>query len=189
MNIFEEIENYYKNGEILKFVYNGGSQPGTVREAIITSLNNENIKARYIDSRLSKEFKMDKIEIYNDILHKNLKIYIAGQKENKYINYQDIVDIHSDLFKEKELILNIEKDSFALFQYYKNGNLKKSPVIALEYHEFIYNEYYDIEDNSFKSDKYKSEKPWCLKIKGKTTRNYKHFEKAVETFIDCIKAF
>lgn len=189
MNIIETIKEHHKNGEVLKIVYNGGSQPGSVREIVVTALKEDSIRAAAIGSTLSKEFKINKIEIYDETLHKSAELYTSGKKKIKYSNYQDVIDLHSKIFNEKELTAQVEEDNFGLFGSYKNGKLKKRPEIAIEYHEFIYDDYYDPETDKFRSGKHKAQKPWCVKAKGKTTRNYKHFEKAIETFIDYAKTF
>jgi hypothetical protein len=183
MGIENLLKIHLENQEPITIIYNGGSQPGSTRELIIKSIKTDSIRAITLGNTLQKEYKIAKIELLNSSSEKIAPIYTEGKQSKVYTNYEDVLKINKELFEEKELVVVLEENSFGLFEKFKNGALKRKPKISIEFNEFVYDDYYDSDKDKFRNGKHKSEKPWCVRCKGENTRNYKHFDKAIETLL------
>lgn len=183
-NIFKK---HIENGESLKIVYNGGSQVGAIRNIYITKIVNDSIMTTSDTSTRPKQLKINKIEIYDKIKHKDAPVYKEGGQTVRYKSFDDVVSLNKKLFEEMELTLKLDNDELGLYKSFKNGKLRATPFACIEYHEFTYEEYYNPEIDEFQEEKNKSQKPWYINVKN-SHRNFKYFDKAVETFIKLLKA-
>lgn len=58
----ERVKNAVGTGEVLKVVYHGGSQPGTIREIVPVSISGDTVWAICLESNRRKQFILSKIE-------------------------------------------------------------------------------------------------------------------------------
>lgn len=181
INILNE---YFENGEFIKIVYNGGSQKGTIRELLIVNIEGDKIRARTSSSRATKSYLISKIELYDEKKHKN-NIAYSTIKPITYSTIEDILKNHNDLFKKNNLTPVSKENSLKLFDKYKNGNLKKKPIAIIEYSE--YRSIMILTEDGYEEEGLKeSSNPWDVRF-GKKQKSFKHFEKAVISFIDGVK--
>lgn len=170
--------NLELNKEI-KIVYNGGSQPGTIRNIIITSIENDDIKAICLITSKNKQFKLDKFEIYDQEKHKNHKDYEPGKKGEQSFTFEDLLTNNYQKIKELGYLINQENKKFAFHTTFKNGKIKVKPEILLEYSEYVYEELFNpLTGDSFEN-KRENTRPWSLRIKNKPTKTFKHIDKAL----------
>jgi len=147
-------------GEVIKIKYNGGSQPGAIREITVKRISNGKLHAYCITSKTVKSFDIDKTEIVSD----DLSVSYESEAQNP-TDFQHIIDICK---KEKweNLGWKIESadDFIALYKKMKNGTYPKYPYIIISYAN-------------------NSGKPWRVTCKGKTTITYVHKDKALAGFL------
>lgn len=55
-----------QNGEVIRIVYHGGSQPGTVREVTPLFVGEDWMRARDFASHRTKVFKLEKVQLANE---------------------------------------------------------------------------------------------------------------------------
>jgi predicted DNA-binding transcriptional regulator YafY len=175
-------------GEILDIKYNGGSQPGALREIAPISVLNDKVSARCLTSSSTKTFYINKIEICKtfdgkDVVWKKdyVKILVF-----KYKNLDDFFNIEfNELLKlgwhieySKEKILSFHK-------IYKNGKIMKRKEVSLEYEKFAYDFFVNPETAEITCENERvRERPWIVRAVKHKTKTYGNFDKAVENFLN-----
>ena len=163
MGIKENLENAIKSSEPIKIKYNGGSQPGSIREIIPTKLVDNKIYAFCMATGMNKSFILDKIEIVDTITTaeydpKFISEFEFKEEEGLHPIYNKFINI----WLEYGWHVEMNEKSICLFRKWKNGNPQKNPCVCIKFEEEIY-----------------PGRPW---VSGGAY--FKNFGKAVEKFIE-----
>lgn len=171
------IENAIKASESIKIKYNGGSQPGRIREIIPTKLTGNKVFAFCITSGANKSFIIDKIELVDTTTTTEYDPNFIHEPEFKEEEgLQPIYDKFINTWLEYGWHVEIGENGIHLFCKWKNGNPLKHSSVCIEFVEELY-DYSEFLDHGKKN-----EKPWL--VRGNGGAYYKYFEKAVEKFIE-----
>jgi len=169
-----------QTGEVLNIKYNGGSQPGLIRQLLPLSINVEDVRAKCFATNRVKTFKLSKMELG---VHSNPS-YTVGQILPEPKNLQEALG---------PFILNIEKIGWTLvtsekeagvYRKFKSGKLRKTPDVFIQYNEYSY-DYSDFDENGNEIDVMKpSSRPWYVSHKTKTASSFKKLSSAILKFYD-----
>lgn len=175
-HVITAIENAISNKTSITIKYNGGSQPGRVREIFPTKISGERLFAFCTASSMNKFFLIEKIELEG----------LAGAG-----NYGDEVELLCNTLSDVEQAHWLEWEQYGwhvesgdtfidLFKIRKNGSISKHPTVGIVYEEETYH-YTDFDGKHFYRE---ADRPWVVYGRGQTTVRYLYFQKAIERFIE-----
>jgi hypothetical protein len=99
MNTEDRLEEAIEDGEVLKIIYHGGSQPGASRYIPSIKVESGKVRARCYPSNEVKSFHLNKLTIINE--NENRKIKPWNLRLKGFPNYKFI----SDLIDKEMIIL------------------------------------------------------------------------------------
>lgn len=179
LDLIERLLEAKRNGEILKIIYNGGSQPGTIRAIFPLNIIDNKVVAKCLASNEKKEFVLDKIEICED--QNIIPNYDPKFKAlPKYNCLEDIYNRHCQELEKAGWLVKLYENALKLYQekIFKNGNKKLIEKISLLYIDTGIRTHIDIDGNEVNETiVYKN--PWYV-----DGRQYKFIDKAVERFLE-----
>lgn len=185
MEVLNRLIEAIDSGEILTVIYNGGSQPGSIREIAPISISDGKVSARCLTSQSTKTFYIEKIFFSENIPIQNTSNYdknFLAQPKYKDLNtfYKSEFDAFSNLGWRVE---NTE-DSLSLHKTFKNGRLINKSEVSLKYEEFTCDLLVDPETGIITEENIrKRERPWTLRATKMTTKTYTKLDKAIEVFL------
>jgi len=170
-------------GEILSIIYHGGSQPGTTRKILPLKITGNKVRARCYTSNAVKTFVIEKIELCPDQVSSPAPWNPSAKNLQKYKNLSDVyVQLKDELtsygwhveFAESD---NVDSASLSLHTYFKNGKLRKTPVVSLVYDKYTVESMFNIETGEFTDSKKESTRPYCTQ-----SRAFGKIDRAVDLF-------
>ncbi|MFQ5442012.1 MAG: hypothetical protein ACE5EB_04720 [Thermodesulfobacteriota bacterium] len=178
----KRLQEAIDTGEVLNIIYQGGSQPGTVREISPISIKGGRVKARCLNSHKVKSFNIEKITIVDsEKAQQALRWQVSTELIRHYNSVTELLE------KEKEFLIQLgwhiesSNDSLSLHRRFKNGKPMKGSDVSLDYEEYTYDMLYG-DDGEFHEEKRKKIKPWTVRGKNKDTRTYGSFDAAANVF-------
>lgn len=154
------------NGEVVRIIYHGGSQPGTVREISVIAVSELEVRARDLAVGTAKIFKLAKIKLadastttpsYNPTPPPAVEL--TGT----------IREVFADEVAQLQSLgwhVEISDYTISVHRFFKNGKPRKTSDIELSYAEYIIDAVIEA-DGTFKEERRKSSRPYRL-----TSRNY-----------------
>jgi len=204
----DRLREAIKYGEILKVIYHGGSQPGTLREIAPISIKNGKVSARCYTSNAVKSFALEKIVIVEGEAQPH-----AAEWQPRLVKPEQYGSISELLENQKELLVqlgwHIEHDNnhLSLHRKSKTGKPLKGPDISLYYSDVSL----DYEESTFtiglvtdmdsislvagmdgeprEENMRKRRSHWTVRGKNQDmkTKIYSHLDKAAEVFMEWAK--
>lgn len=164
-------------GEVLRIVYHGGSQPGSVREVRPISVTDDELFAHDLASGESKTFKLAKIEIPDPAANPPAyePIPVPPPEEVRPIGA-----VFAERVGELAALgwhVEVAEDSISLHGFFKNGKPRKSSDVSLDYEEFTYDYTDENGDHSRKSMR-----PYHVRSERLVTRSFGSLSPAVALF-------
>lgn len=188
LSIRDTLEEARKDGEVVRIIYHGGSQPGTVRSISIIAINELDVRARDLAVGVAKTFKLAKIELaeaststpeYDPTkppaaeLTGSIEIALAGEVE-----HLQSIGWH----------VEVDEDAISLHRFFKNGKPRKTPDIELIYNEYTFDAFVEAGGN-FKEEMRKSCRPYRLSARSLVNaRTFAKMSSAVACFLAEAKA-
>jgi hypothetical protein len=188
----KRLQEAIEAGEVLKIIYQGGSQPGTLRAIAPINIEGKKVRARCFNSNSFKLFAIDKI------------IIIEGEVQTKAIKWQlNVKQIpHYEsiiaLIEEKRAFLSgfgwhIESNSncLSLHRQSKNGKPLKGSDVSIDYEEntddcgFIL--VVGLDSESHEENMIKRQRPWIVRGTNMVTKTFGSLDKAAEVFLERAK--
>jgi len=175
-----------ETGEIISIKYHGGSQSGSIRQISPISVNNDDVRARCLATNQVKTFKLSKMELEQSSEH--LKTYIPGKKVLEPSSITEALEGHQELLFNLGWKLVIGKEEAGVYRTFKNGKLRKTPDVYIQYHEFTY-DYTDWDDEGNEVEYTKpSVRPWYIRSNpANQGTSFKKLSSAIEKFINFSK--
>ena len=185
MTVLETLKDSIGTGKLITVIYHGGSQPGTTREILPMQITGNKIRARCYQSNAVKTFIIDKMEICQN--PQNTQITFDNTKIGRQ-TYSSIKDVHNQLKEyltsigwhvEIQLSQNLEVASLSLHGYFKNGKIRKTPELQINYNKYTTESVFDGETGDFTERLKEMTRPYY--VKGRTFGKIDH---AVEVFLE-----
>lgn len=168
-------------------IYRDTNNNETQRTINVTGVSKKHINAFCHLRNGTRTFKKDRIlSIFNPDTGESMDTDLPRAvevKSKRYNTIKDILKYHQEEFKEKNFYIDITEDSISLYEYFKNGKVRKTPFLSLEYNLYATSYYY--EDDEFERGiEEESTRPWCIRGKELHTRTFKDFNKASRIFVE-----
>jgi hypothetical protein len=157
-DIKEKLQQAMESGEILPIIYQGGSEPGAVRNIFPRKIEGALVYAYCEKSKRVKGFSIGKIQ-FSDYESVNYTGEHKRPEEPKTL--EQGMSLYIDEIKNIGWHIKQYEYSIELYKSYKNGKLRKTPT-------FIFNH-----------DPEQALKPWIT-----CGTSFKYFNRAVEKFIN-----
>lgn len=186
MEINEKLQLAIKQGNSIKIKYNGGSQPGTVREILPTTLSGGKLRATCFNSNSVKTFEIHKIEVVDiNNLEENISWDKNFKPTQKYKDLDDFFEQESILLQNTGYHINyIKGESISLHKIFKTGKIAVGAELALVFEELISDVVINVFNNELETINTRlREKPWIVRSSKINARSYAKVEKAIEFFI------
>jgi len=172
-------------GEVIRIIYHGGSQPGTVREIGPISVSASEVRAHDLASGIAKTFKLAKIELA-DLTAKAPEYdpAAAPQVEDACAIKQAFAGKIPDL-EALGWHIQLSDDAVSVHRSFKNGKPRKIPDVRLSYDEFNVDLVYDLDAEGMVEEKRKSSRPYRVESRNfGSARSFGRLSKASELFLD-----
>jgi hypothetical protein len=141
MDVSENIKGAIECDEVLTVKYHGGSKPGSVRQIHpLQILDARKVRAKCFSTNSVKVFMIDKIEIVDDSL-RDSDISWSKVVEKNYESIEEVYEEHASALLAMGWHVVLDTDSteqirINIYDYFKNGKLRKTPSGSLSFTEF-----------------------------------------------------
>lgn len=190
-----KLKETIESGEILNVWYFGGETPGSKRDIFPIVILDDKVRAKCMKTDIVKIYSIEKMELY-----------IAGKPSElakkqslplcDFESISDILNFSNDTLQSEGWIVKGDNEHITLHLAFKNGKVKKKPVVQLRFDEFeyIYPEP-DLNSPDFNGvfwenvdldslEKKKRTRPWIVSAKDKGTITYGKSNKAFSRFLE-----
>ena len=188
MTTEERLQEAIDAAEIVRIIYNGGSQPGTLRDIAPMSISNGKVRARCINSNTVKSFMVELIQVVDG--KENPKTTEWSPNAKPTTQYEFLSEV---LEKEKNLLSGLgwhienDRNRISLHRRFKNGNPMKGSDVSLDYEAFTYDSVLGPDGELHEENRRKRQRPWSVRGKNKHTNSYASLDKAAKLFIEWAK--
>lgn len=192
MKIVEKLKEAAKNGERVKIIYHGGSQPGAQREIAPIKVTETEIRARCYKSNSVKIFKIKKIELAFDGM--STPAYNPDYK--KLVDSRTILEAMSVYMEELKQLgwhIDLDQEFISVHRYFKNGKIRKgadagiifrgesSAIASVEEQDLI-------NEGIFTISRGNSQRPWYVYGPDlSSARTFTHLDKAIRLFLEQVR--
>lgn len=200
-----KLKEAIESGEILRIRYFGGSSPGSEREISPVSIFDDNVRALCIETGTVKTFCISKMEVAIPGEPSKLSIKQSFNPP-ELIDIYEIANYLSESLEALDWFVQYTDTSLTLHTTFKNGKIKKTPVISLCFEEFEYIfpeldinspdvdwdnfiPYIVDGDSPEEAEKVKRERPWVVRAKNKNTATYGYSKKAMVRLMEWADEF
>lgn len=185
--VLSRIESAIQTGEILTVTYNGGSQPGVVRQIVpVKFQESDKVRARCLLSGMTKCFVIEKLSIIDD---ETGEITLGDIQEPVHPPYENLKTVYDELLPIVEaaaLHLELSDESITLHRKFKNGKVMKGTEACISYSEFNSELVFDVDINDFVEKRYKATRPWYVSCKGHESTTFGSFRNAADKFVSWV---
>lgn len=187
MSVAASLRDSLRTGEVLSIIYNGGSQPGTLRDIVPLQIlqGDEKVRARCMLSGVTKVFVIDKIALVD-----RDGVVVEGGNFVPVKVYKNIIELSDDviiLLGDRPFHVNASEDGISVHKVWKNGKPQKGSVAAMSFCEFTYEEIGFTEDGGWDNGLVEKPRirPWSV-WGGDYSNSFKHFDKAAHYFLEVL---
>lgn len=203
MNTKQRLKKAAEAGEVITVIYHGGSQSGAKRNISPIRVTPTEMRARCLSTDEVKTYFVDKIEIVPE--NYPAPEYVPGAENPP--DFETLAEALSDKIKELKALgwhVELSEESITLHEYFKNGKPKKGAVIGVQKNKFSGYDFATTEDeiayledpqslDAIKALKtarqIPSMRPWYVFGPDMATaRTFSHLDKAVELFMNQVRA-
>jgi hypothetical protein len=173
-----------KNGEVIRIVYHGGSQPGTVREIIPIEVTETALRARDDSSRQAKVFKLAKIRIPDSI--ETLPNYDPNYQEPPEPTglIGDLLKDRIDQLHDLGWHVELSENRITLHTFFKNGKPRRGFIVGLWYEEYSITYCVDL-DGQQEEERRPSPRPYHVSsMNPGAERHFGKISKAISLFLE-----
>lgn len=182
-SIRETLAEACDNGEVVRIIYHGGSQPGTVRSVSIIAVSELEVRARDLAVGSVKTFKLEKMELaeasastpeYNPAHAPTIELFGS---------IREVLEAAVEDLQSLGWHVEIAEQSISLHRFFKNGKPRKTPDILLSYNEYTVDVFVDL-DGLLKEEARKSSRPYRLDSRNlATAKTFVKMSSAVACFL------
>ena len=194
--VLEILKRAITDSTMVSIVYNGGSRPGQSRQLIPLSISNDELVAREPTTRIAKTFKLQKVAAVTFITGEEAKSPDVIPVPNMLAPTFDAFDEYAAYFRgliDKKNFGVVEKPNFfAVFGFFKNGNLRKTPLVSIQYLNRSVKSVINFESGEIELVHHEltgRERPWRVdSIKMQEGKTFSQLSNAVELFLQELRA-
>jgi hypothetical protein len=175
-------------GEILRIIYLGGSQPGSSRDVVPIAISGDLLRAHDVTARMDKQFRLSKIEIVDEQV--TAPAYDPRLASTSAEDGRTIEDLFAPMVAELQTLgwrVALTRDAVTLHGYLKNGKPRKAAHVSLTFSEYTGVRVIDVDDDGKpveREERWKSRSPYHVSSLVLPTRSFAHLRKAGALFLD-----
>jgi hypothetical protein len=185
VTIEKRLQEAIDAGEVIKIIYQGGSQPGASREIAPISVTKDKVRARCFSSNAVKSFFLSKIVLPQDRDETTAEIWEPGKPS--IINYNSLTELleqTQEKLDSQGWHINHDDTLISLHGHFKNGKPKKGAEVAIHCEEYTYDLVAGTDGEMHEENRRKSKRPWSVRAKSMDTRTYGTLDPAAKTFLE-----
>lgn len=183
MNTDERLVAAIRDGEVLKVVYRGGSDPGSVREIAPIQLIGDKVRARCYTSNAVKSFVVSRIEILEGAAANVSTSWEPKiERQPRYSSMQEFASRNRNAWENLGWHVECEEAQLSLHRKRKNGKSLKGADVSLNYEEYTSDIVMGLDGEFREENVRKRIRPWVVRGKNRETSTVGDLEKAVEVF-------
>lgn len=183
MNTENRLLAAIESGEILTVAYEGGSQPGSIREIAPTSISENKVRALCVGSDTFKYFHIDKISVIERPQQDMTQWLFGIDPSPCYKSINDLLGQKREFLSELGWHIESDEEYFSLHRYFKNGKPRKGADVLLCFEEFDFSVGFDEQGNFIEEKMGKRQRPWVLRADDQITRTFGSLDKAATAFL------
>jgi hypothetical protein len=178
------LDHAARTGEVIRIVYHGGSQPGTVREVTPIVVTELEMRAHDFASKMNKVFKLDKIEIPD--LTSSPPEYDPAYKPPPEISRSIKKEFVGKTEKLERLgwHVKLEEDAISLHRFFKNGKVRKGYEVLMRYEEFSVGLSVELDGRTTETRTQATRPYHVCSRRFAASRSFGHMENAVALFTE-----
>lgn len=166
------------SGEVVRIKYNGGSQPGSIRDIYPISVVRDDVVARCLATGAGKQFKLSKMELSQP----GDCVYIPGKKAVGPASLREALESHRNDIEGRGWIFAINDCDAGVYRRFKNGKPRKQCEISISYREFSCGNMEFDESGNLVDIITPSTRPWHVSSPTQST-SFKSLIAAVDRFL------
>lgn len=176
MSKIEILTEAILNKEHVQIKYNGGSQPGSIREILPLKFIKDMLMAKCVATGAQKTFTIDKIELldHNNVDAKSFDPSLIGLR--MYDSMQDFYTESKQYFDSIGWDYTFIDDELKLYFTKKDGRKIIRKQVTMNY--------YPLKDDPWSNDQVPNPKPYWVSGGNYNTVCYGKLDKAVTSFIE-----
>ena len=182
----ESLRTARDNRSSIRVIYNAGSQPGSVREIVPVVVADKEIRAIDVLTGIEKTFKFEFLELVPVPCNAPLYDPSLG-KTNSDFDAKSIQEASETIVDEMRSLgwrVEVGEDEVSLFDHFKNGKVKKTPDVRLNYQQSVMELVMD-EDGELHERMTLSNRPYRLESKNfASARSFAKLSSAWPKFLD-----
>ena len=188
MDIETRVRQAIAAGEVLKITYEGGSQPGSVREIAPMTIESGKVRAHCYMSGAVKQFSLAKITIVEGDQKTEAKIWQSGIGPTVLFKTLDAF-VEGSRGQLLDLGWHIEnsQSSVSLHRLRKNGVPLKGYDVSLRYDEYTYDSVLGFDGEVHNENMRKRQRPWTVRANDQVTKSFGALDKAANKFMEWAK--
>lgn len=188
MSTEERVRQAIATGEILRVIYNAGSQPGSLREISPISVKDGKVTARCFASNAVKSFVLTKMVVVEDDAQASAATWqVDLPRAVSYSTIGELLNSQKDFLVDLGWHIRFGKDEISLHRKFKTGKPLKGSDVSLNYEEQAYDLVADKDGNVKQANFRKRQRPWIVRGKNQPTKTYSHLDQASEVFLEWAK--
>ena len=177
------LERAAGTGEVIRIIYHGGSQPGSVREITAIAVTHTDLVAHDLASGGRKVFKLAKLEIAESgAAAPEYDPALAPPPEDSRC-IQAILEPNAAELEELGWHVELSRDAIGLHRFFKNGKPRKTPAVQLWYEELTTDFFVELDGRQIEETR-KSQLPYHVRSERAATRSFVRVSRAIEMFWD-----
>ena len=187
-SVRETLKTAADTGEVIRIIYHGGSQPGTVREISPISVSDHELLARDLATSITKTFKLAKLELTDEGTETPEYNPTAAPAAEETHTIGEALAGKVPGLESMGWHVKLSGDAISVHRFFKNGKPRKMPDIELSYNECTLDVFIEL-DGTVKEEKRKSSRPYRLSSRNfASARTFGKMSGAVSAFLDETRA-
>lgn len=189
LSIRDLLEQSIASGSVVTIVYNGGSRPGQPRPLIPLSLRGDELVAHEPALRTAKTFKLAKIASVTADSETATNVAVTPIAAATIPHFETLAEYANylkDTYVARGWSVTAEPRQFSVCGFFKNGKLRKSPTVSIQFVDRQFETALDLESGELVTIEHEltgRERPWRVESKRRPqAKAFAELSKAMEYF-------
>ena len=170
-----------KTGEVVRIVYRGGRQPGSIREIAPMTVSETEVLARDLPAGINKTFAIAKIEL--PAATTIAVAYDPNQRADSR-TVREAIESHVGDLEGLGWHVEVADAATSLHRFFKNGKPRKTGDVSLWFDEFVTESFDDFDGRGMQTIQRPSQRPYHVTSVRVPTRSFTTLSRALLAFLD-----
>lgn len=169
-------------GEIIRVVYNRGSQPGTVREIAPIAVSDDEVRARDVAAGIDKSFKLAYLELIGP--QTTAPAYDPAGPADDTRTIQAAVEPHLMALRALGWHVELTEHRVSLHRFFKNGKPRKGHDVTMGFDEFTVDMFDEGDGQGLQTVTRPSKRPYNVSSTSLPTQTFVRLSSALPRFLE-----